>query len=682
MQNRLGEIMSKLKKRLITAEDLYRFRLISDCKISPDGRHILFCLQRVDKKTEKKYSNLWIVPTDGGRARQFTYGDHSDSQHKWSPDGNEIAFVSNRKDEKQPQIYIIPLGGGEARQLTNLKGEIGAFEWSPDGKKFVCQFRQKDKEEIEREKKEEKKKLGVVSRHITRVFYKLDAKGFLPKERWHIWLIDARTGKGTQLTGGNRYDELFPGWSSDGKEIVFCSNRTKDPDLDPDVMDLFVISAVGGPLRKIPAPLGPKEMPAFSPDGNWIAYHAIEGRGQWWKNICLWVVPGDGKGKAKNLTEKFDFNISSWTINDLPGNPSMMPPTWSEDGRRIYFQVAMHGNTVVKSITPDGNKRGLRGVIDDEGVVGSFDFDKGQSKLAYFHGDMKNPGEVWVRDMADKRSRKLTQVNENLLKTIDLGEIKQVWFKGAAGNDLQGWILKPPDFNKRKKYPSILEIHGGPYVQYGNFFMHEFYYLAAQGYIVYFCNPRGGQGYGEKHSKAIWNNWGTVDYDDLMAWVDFVERKPYIDKKSMGVTGGSYGGYMTNWIIGHTNRFAAAVTQRSVSNMISMYGSSDFNWAFQYELGDKPPWESFENYWRQSPIKYIGKAKTPTLVIHSEQDLRCEIEQGEQVFVALKKLGVDTEMVRFPDEPHGLSRGGRTDRRIERLKHILRWFDRYLKGKK
>ncbi|KPL05491.1 MAG: hypothetical protein AMJ73_00400, partial [candidate division Zixibacteria bacterium SM1_73] len=345
-----------------------------------------------------------------------------------------------------------------------------------------------------------------------------------------------------------------------------------------------------------------------------------------------------------------------------------------------YFQVAYHGDTILKSISLDGNKRSLQTVIDDEGVVGAFNFNQDQLRLAYFHADMKDLGEIWLRDMTSRRSRKLTQVNENLLQTIDSGKIEEVWFKGAAGNDLHGWILKPPGFNKKRKYPSILEIHGGPRVQYGNFFMHEFYYLAAHGYIVYFCNPRGGQGYGEKHSKAIWNNWGTVDYYDLMAWVDFVEKKPYIDKKRMGVTGGSYGGYMTNWIIGHTNRFKAAVTQRSVSNLISMYGSSDYNWGMQREFGDKPPWEDFKNYWRQSPLKYIGNVKTPTLVIHSEQDLRCAIEQGEQIFVALKKLGVDTEMVRFPAEPHGLSRGGRTDRRIERLKHILRWFDKYLKG--
>jgi dipeptidyl aminopeptidase/acylaminoacyl peptidase len=210
--------------------------------------------------------------------------------------------------------------------------------------------------------------------------------------------------------------------------------------------------------------------------------------------------------------------------------------------------------------------------------------------------------------------------------------------------------------------------------------MHEFFFLAAQGYVVYFCNPRGGQGYGEAHSKSIWNVWGTVDYEDLMAWADYVEKKPYIDKDKMGVTGGSYGGYMTNWIIGNTHRFAAAVTQRSVSNLTSMYGSSDFNWAFQDEFGNEPPWENIENYWKQSPMKYIGNARTPTQVIHSENDLRANIEQGLQVFVALKRLGVDTELVLFPDEPHGLSRTGRTDRRIARLNHMKRWFDTYLKG--
>jgi dipeptidyl aminopeptidase/acylaminoacyl peptidase len=209
--------------------------------------------------------------------------------------------------------------------------------------------------------------------------------------------------------------------------------------------------------------------------------------------------------------------------------------------------------------------------------------------------------------------------------------------------------------------------------------MHEFYFLAANGYVVYFSNPRGGRGYGEEHAKAIWGGWGDADYKDLMAFTDYMEEKSYIDKERMGVTGGSYGGYMTVWIIGHTDHFEAAVTQRCVSNLVSMWGSSDMNWVFQNILGDKTPFEDLQKFWDHSPIKYIGNAKTPTLVIHSENDLRCPIEQGEQVFVALKKQGVDSEMVRFPEEFHGLSRGGRTDRRIARLNHILHWFDKYLK---
>lgn len=298
--------------------------------------------------------------------------------------------------------------------------------------------------------------------------------------------------------------------------------------------------------------------------------------------------------------------------------------------------------------------------------------------MAYFFGSMESPGEVRLWNLKTGRRKALSRPNRNLLARLDIGSMEEVWFEGKDGYRLQGWILKPPDFDPSRKYPSILEIHGGPQTQYGYFFMHEFYYLAAHGYVVYFSNPRGGRGYGEAHTKAIWGRWGTVDYEDLMAWADYMEAQPYIDASRMGVTGGSYGGYMTLWVIGHTQRFEAAVAQRVVSNFISMWGSSDGNWVFQLPLEAGPPWVDFQKYWERSPISHLGNARTPTLLIHSEQDHRCPIEQGEQAFVALKVQGVDTEMVRFPDEPHGLSRTGRTDRRVSRLKHILRWFDRYI----
>ena len=358
------------------------------------------------------------------------------------------------------------------------------------------------------------------------------------------------------------------------------------------------------------------------------------------------------------------------------GNPEMMPPTWSKDSESLYFQVVEHGSTLLKSIQRNGE--GLQTILGEEGVVGSYSLDQSQGSMLYFWGSMNDPCQLFSLDMASKQSKQVTRLNQDLINNLDLGQMETLWIQGPDGNQLQGWVLKPPGFDPNQKYPSILEIHGGPITQYGFFFMHEFYYLAAQGYVVHFCNPRGGRGYGEEHARAIWGDWGNRDYADIMAWTDHIARLPYIDTGRMGVTGGSYGGYMTVWIIGHTQRFKAAVTQRCVSNLLSMWGSSDMNWVFQHTLEAGAPFEDLEKHWDHSPIKYIGNAQTPTLVIHSENDLRCPIEQGEQVFVALKRLGVDTEMVRFPGEFHGLSRTGRTDRRIKRLNHIARWFNQYL----
>ncbi len=664
------------KKRKITAEDLYRFETITGLRLSPGGETVVYVQQRVDRKKQEKYTNLWVVPASGGTARQFTYGDQNDYQACWSPDGSQIAFLSNRSDKKKPaQIHLIPFHGGEARALTHIDGEIGKLIWSPDGKRLVCTVRKTDPEALERQSDEQKKKLGVVSRHYERVFYKLDGFGYLPKERWHLWTVDAQTGKARQMTDHPIYDENDPALSPDGKWIALISNRSADPDFNPDSDDLYLMPSMGGEMRKIPAPTGGKLLPSFSPDGKWLAYYASEGEGQWFRNTGLWIVPGDGTEPPRNLTARYDLHVSCGVINDL-GSAENMPPAWSHDGQRLYFPVMLHGSSLLMSIDRNGDD--LQTVTGEGGAVGSFTFDQEQKRLAYFYGQMDNPGQVMLREMANGKTTPLTRVNQSLLNQLDLGSVEEVWYTGADGNDLQGWIIKPPGFDPAGKYPSILEIHGGPLLQYGSFFMHEFYFLAAQGYVVYFTNPSGGRGYGEKHAGAIWKDWGGADYADLMTWVDLIASKPYIDTARMGVTGGSYGGYMTVWIIGHTQRFAAAVTQRCVSNFISMWGSSDMNWVFQQELSGKPPFEDFQNYWDHSPIRYIGSARTPTLVIHNENDLRCPIEQGEQVFVALKQLNVPTEMVRFPDEFHGLSRTGRTDRRIVRLNHIARWFDRYL----
>jgi dipeptidyl aminopeptidase/acylaminoacyl peptidase len=667
---------SKHALRGITAQDLYRFQLITDVRLSPDGKRIVYGVQRVDQKTEKKYANLWMVGTDGSPERQFTQGDQNDASPRWSPDGRTLAFLSARKEGESAQVYIISTDGGEARRLTDFKGDVSDLSWSPDGTRLLLEFTPKDQEAIDREADEQKKKLGVVSRHYTRLYYRADGKGWLGHRRTHLLIVKVASGKVVELTSGDLWDEYGASWSPDGNSIVFCSNRRADPDLEPDLVDLYIIPAAGGEVRLVNTPPGSKDMPTFSPDGSQISYVGPRDSNEWWQNVELWLVAADGKSPSRSLTRKHDISLTCSTLNDVGGGLEM-PPLWSADGKVIYFQISEHGRTKLMAIVvADGT---LYAVVDESGSVGTFTLDDRQEKMAYFLGTMTDPGQVWVRDMDTGTARQLTHLNQELLAKFDLGKVEEVWFKARDGHDLQGWIMTPPGFDPKKKYPSILEIHGGPQDQYGYLFMHEFYFLASKGYIVYFSNPRGGTGYGEEHEKAIWGQWGTVDFDDLMDWTDLVEKRPYIDRKRMGVTGGSYGGYMTNWIIGHTHRFAAAATQRSVSNLISMWGTSDLNWVFQLPHGGKAPQESIEVLWDRSPVKYLASATTPTMVLHNEMDFRCAIEQGQQVFTALKFYHVPTELVTFPDEPHGLSRVGRTDRRIDRLESICRWMDTYLK---
>lgn len=665
-------------KRPLTAEDLYHLQLVSDPQISPDGRYVVFGLLRVDRKTEKKYANLWLVLADGSAPpRRFTVGNQTDTHPRWSPDGTAIAFLSNRQDEKQMQLYVIPFQGGEARPVTEVLGSFAGFSWSPDGRHFVAQFRQKDQEAIEREKDEQKKKLGVVARHITSLTYKSDGVGYLPQEKWHVWTFDVETGEGVQLTEGDKH-ETEPCWSPDGQHILFVSNRHAVPDLNPDATELYQIPAAGGQMIQVETGHhGRKFSPAFSPDGRSIAYLGRTRPGDWAQNSCLYVVPAAG-GQARNLSVAHDLHLSLMTLTDTGSNTPPPPPTWSRDGRRIFVLATEQGNQPLLAFdTASGEYERL---IDDPGLVGSFNLNTAQDKLAYLWGTQTMTGQVWLHDMAPRTSMALTHFNEDLFAQITWGHIEEVRFAGPDGHPLHGWVLQPPGFDPSQRYPVVLEIHGGPMTQYGRAFMHEFHFLAAHGYVVAFSNPRGSQGYGETHAMAIANGWGTVDYADVMAWADVVAGLPYVDANRMGVTGGSYGGYMTTLIIGKTHRFKTAVAQRVVSNFLSFYGSSDLNWMTEHLVGvDGQPWDDLAQYWQQSPISFIGNARTPTLIIHSENDFRCDREQGEQVFVALKKLGVDTEMLLFPEESHGLSRDGRTDRRVERLHHMVRWFDKYLR---
>lgn len=661
---------------LASAESLYQFERITDHQISPDGSHILLARERLNRQTLKKYSDLWLIRQSDGAQRRFTYGDYTDSAPRWSPDGAMIAFLSNRLDESQPQLFILPFHGGEARPLTDLKGTFLGFEWSPDSQHIAFAFRKKDADALAREADENKKKLGIVARHITRVTYKLNGAGYLPQEKAHLWVVNVADGQATQLTDGMLYEEGAPRWSPDGAHLIFASNRSPDPDFDEDAVDLFTIPAGGGEMRLIPTPEGSKGAPSYAPDGRRIAYLGRQYKQNWWQNSCLYLVSADG-GDARNLTAEADLHLSAVTNGDIYSGFGLDAPRWSPDGRWLYVGASVRGEQPILRVSVES---GAVERVTYQGAVIRFNFDAEGRYMAYFSGDWRDPGQLYIQDLHSGGTRQLTQDNA-WLGNEPGGDLTEVWLTRPDGGDLHGWIMTPPDFDPARQYPAILQIHGGPQTQYGNKFMHEFHYLAANGYVIGFCNPRGSQGYGDDFARAILGQWGTVDYDDVMQFADHLAALPYVDADRVGVTGGSYGGFMTTLIIGRSQRFKAAVAQRLVSNWTSMYGSCDFNWGWKILAGVGDPWEDFERHWQQSPMSQIGRARTPMLIIHSEDDYRTNLEQAEQVFVALKVLGVDTEMVLFPGETHDLSRSGRLDRRVARLEHMLRWFDKYLKGK-
>ena len=667
-------------KRPVAAEDLYQLETITGAEISPDGNHVIYSQQRVDRKTEKKYSNLWLVPADGSAPPiQFTYGDHVDAAPNWSPDGNTIAFMSNRKDGKQMQIYLLPLNGGEARPLTDVKGSISGFSWAPESDKIAYVFRPKDADVIEREEDPQKEKLGVVERHITDIKVRQEDVGYWPKEEARIWVVDVATGEATQLTDGE-FSERSPEWSPDGSTILFLSNRLEDRWLKPHGDELYVIPADGsGEMRKIDSHTGAKGTASFSPDGEHIVYSGMRlYPGHWYQNLDIYIVSVADDGEAAvNISQDFDHHFTNCTGGDITNSPGMAPK-FSYDSRYVYAISSRYGGNHFCRI--DGTSMKLEKIIEDGSVIGMITIDESNDYAVFFRGTQTDPGNLWMIDLHTFEETQLTDIHANYLAEIEIGKIEEHWIKGDGGHDLHGWILTPPDFDPSKKYPSILSIHGGPQTQYGRTFFHEFYLMAAAGYVVHFSNPRSSQGYGEAHAAAIHSDWGINDYADIMSWTDFVASQPYIDVDRMGITGGSYGGFMTSTTIGKTDRYKAAIVLRMLSNWISFHGTSDMNWSSMYLAGfDGGPWDNLEHYWKMSPMSSVGNVTTPTLVLHSGGDLRTPLEQGEQYYVALKKQGVESEMVIFPEENHGLSRGGRTDRRIARLGHMIRWFDKYLK---
>ncbi|HXF58619.1 MAG TPA: S9 family peptidase [Candidatus Saccharimonadales bacterium] len=677
------------ERPLVTPEDLFQIPFLDAIALSPDGSRVAYQVRTIDSGKDTYESHLWLVSMKGGEPRRLTYGEHKNGGVAWHPDGQSIAFVSDRRDKK-PQIFRLSLEGGEAERLTDLDGRISNVAWSSDGSRLSFSYRPNDPPEtghlpgsaaekcaIEA-KAEKKDRKPPTFMHLTRLHYKEDGQGFLPKSRFHVQILDVATGEVRALTSGE-WDHGAAVWSPDGKWLVVPANRLPDADYHAAVCDLWLLPSDGsGEPRNLTPQPGIAISPSWSPDGSQIAFLGNDDEGDAWgaKNVHVWTVPSQG-GPSRNLTSDVDRTALDLMATDLRDFHDSPAPVWSPDGATIYYLVSDEGSTHLWSIAAKGGKPlpVTTGALALLGLDGS----KKGKDLAVIRADHKDAGTVARLDPATGTITPLASPSAKVLQSMAVQEPQEYWVEMPEGHRVQCWMLKPPNADPSRKHPMVLEIHGGPRVQYGTCFFHEFQMLASAGFYVLFSNPRGAQGYGEAFTRAIVIDWGGPDYDDLMRVVDdALKRFPEIDAGRLGVTGGSYGGYMTNWMVGHTDRFRAAATQRSVVDLKTLLLAGDFSDDAVPEFGDQP-WRDSPDYLRMSPLTYVENIRTPLLILHSLEDHRCPVEEAEQLYTALKLLRREVEMVLFPGESHGLSRGGTPSRRLARLHFIREWFVRYLK---
>jgi dipeptidyl aminopeptidase/acylaminoacyl peptidase len=658
-------------KRKITAEDIYRFRLASDARVSPDNQSVVYTVTTVERDKNDYRSSIYLSAIDGGSSRRLTTFDSKDTRPAWSPDGSRLAFLSDRSGTSQ--IWMLRADGGEAWQESDLDEGITSFEWSPDGSAFVAVSKSVEKTDDDDKQADDHEESDV--RHITRIRYKADGEGFLDDKPRNLWIVPTGDGEPRQLTHSDVHDDN-PTWSPNGREIAFVTNRSEGRDWNT-VSEIWVVPASGGTEHSLLSGNTAKfGSPSWSPDGATLAavgsWHAEAGGAV---NDDLWIVPAGG-GDPRNLTADYDRSIGDSAMSDI-FSASENRPVWTPDGASLLVNVSDTGSTHVLSIAVNGEQP--ERITSGDQRVSGFSLGSDGTSLTFVSATETNPGDVFASSLSSGQQTQITSLNEEFLDEVVIPEPEEFWVASQSdGQQIQGWVIKPVNFQPGKKYPMILQIHGGPHGMYGNAFMHEFQLMAARGYVVVYTNPRGSQGYGEAFTRYTHMAWGEKDMPDVMAAVDHILAQGYVDESRMGVTGGSYGGYMTLWMIGHTDRFKAAVTQRCVSNLYSFFGTSDIGWTFgAYEFGGTP-WEERDRFMKYSPISYVNEMKTPLLIVHSELDFRCPIEQSEQVFISLKKLGREVEFVRIPDENHNLSRNGKPKHRIERLEYIVGWFDRYL----
>ncbi len=682
-------LASAADKRPITETDLFRFVWVADPQISPDGKQVAFVRVSVNKKKEGYDTAIWLVPTDGSEApRAFSSGQ--DTNPRWSPDGSQLAF--NRSVEKdgrpQPgQLWLISLRGGEARALTDMPKGAGAAAWSPDGKTIAFTSSTTDKDLAKKDAKpepgkEEERESDV--RVVTRAVYRFNGPGYLdPTRPSHVWAVDV-AGDGIptprRVTSG-AFAEDDVSWSPDGQRIYFTSNPVKEPYYLEQDANVYSVPAAGGEVVKAADIDGAIGDYSLSPDGRRIALvGSLNGKPtRSYDQPDLFVADVGPTAVATNLTAAYDYDVDGGATGDqrAPRGAAPSSPVWSQDA--LVVKTAEKGRVGLKRI--DLATKKVEPVTSGDEEVMSYTATPDAKLFAMVVSTPTVLGDLYVLDAASGQRRQLTKLNEALFAELQLTPPEDVWYTSFDGRKIHTLVQKPPRYGASQKYPLILNIHGGPHAAYGYTFFHEMQWMAAKGYVVLYPNPRGSTSYGQEFGNVIQYRYPGDDYKDLMAGVDELIKRGVVDSKWLGVTGGSGGGVLTNWTVTHTDRFAAAVSQRSISDWASWWYTADFT-LFTPRWFRGAPFEQAADFAARSAISLVGRVKTPLMLIEGEVDWRTPAPSGgEQMFRALKYLKKPTVMVRFPDESHELSRSGRPWHRVERLQHILGWFDVYLQGK-